>query len=147
MRGEIVELASWGEVLAVASERHTGHSLQSLLLPAAGLADDVYVLASKCRNRRKVAAGDYLWVNQRCADPEGASTGFQEVGGCFQIHAAGGHQADVWQRAVNGPDISGPCKIGWKNFHNVGPRLPSCQDFRGGSRHRGERACYSGGKV
>ena len=78
----------------------------------------------------QIARGHQLGINERAADAEGTSAGFEKLSGRFQIHATRRHQANVRQGTMQGLQIFRTGDLGRKNLDDVGSGLPGLKCSR-----------------
>ena len=114
----------------------TSLSCLGRLTRGARLLDDLDELASEFFDFGHFAAGHGVGIDERAADAERERAGFQKRGGGVEVHAAGGHEADLGQRAGQRFEIRRAGQIGGKIFTMSAPASQAARTSVG-SEHPG----------
>src|SRR6266850_819338 len=71
------------------------------------------------RELRPIGRIEDLPRDKRRADADGGTAGLEEFRKIGQVHAAGGHEAQVWQGRAQSFDVAGAEGLSWENFYEV----------------------------
>lgn len=91
--------------------------------------------------------GDPVGADERGTDAETAGTGLEEGLRGGQIHAAGGHEADLGQRSAQGFEVVRPSDIGREDFDDIGSCLPGGEDLGGGEGAGHDHSAVASGQA